>query len=103
MEKHGKLINNNRLKTPWDDKLKLPDGSYSVSDIQDYFQNVILDFLTPEARKLLESAKNKIIKDKNGENIPHIEIKEVVLVHLFINQIIEFFIHLFQKNHFLIY
>ena len=31
--------------------------------------------------KLLGSTKNKITKDKNIENIPHIEIKEVVLVH----------------------
>ena len=31
--------------------------------------------------KLLGSTKNKITKDKNGENIPHLEITEVVLVH----------------------
>ena len=31
--------------------------------------------------ELLGSTKNKIIKDKNGENIPHLEITEVVLVH----------------------
>ena len=31
--------------------------------------------------KLLGSTKNKITKDKNGENVPHFEITEVVLVH----------------------
>ena len=31
--------------------------------------------------KLLWSAKSKIIKDKNGENVPHLEITEVVLVY----------------------
>ena len=31
--------------------------------------------------KLLGSSKNKITKDKNGENVPHLEIAEVVLVH----------------------
>ena len=31
--------------------------------------------------KLLGNTKNKITKDKNGENIPHLEITEVVLVH----------------------
>ena len=31
--------------------------------------------------KLLGSTKNKITKDKNGENEPHLEITEVVLVH----------------------
>ena len=30
--------------------------------------------------KLLESTENKITKDKNGENVPHLEITEVVLV-----------------------
>ena len=31
--------------------------------------------------KLLGSTKSKISKDKNGENVPHLEITEVVLVH----------------------
>ena len=31
--------------------------------------------------KLLGSTKNKITNDKNGENLPHLEITEVVLVH----------------------
>ena len=31
--------------------------------------------------KLLENSENKITKDKDGENAPHLEIKEVRLVH----------------------
>ena len=31
--------------------------------------------------KLLGSTENKITEDKNGENVPHLEITEVVLVH----------------------
>ena len=31
--------------------------------------------------KLLGSTENKITRDKNGENVPHFEITEVVLVH----------------------
>ena len=31
--------------------------------------------------KLYGSTKNKITKDKNGENVQHLEIREVVLVH----------------------
>ena len=31
--------------------------------------------------KLLGSTENKITSDKNGENMPHLEITEVVLVH----------------------
>ena len=40
-----------------------------------------LELLTPETMKLLGSSENKITKDKNGENAPHLEISEVVLVH----------------------
>ena len=40
-----------------------------------------LELLTPETMKLLESTKSKITKNKNGENVPHLEITEVVLVH----------------------
>ena len=96
-----------------DDKFELPNGSYSVSDVQDYFEynlekhgedideasvqilvnkieNKItfkvkkgysLELLTLKTMKLLESTKNKIIKDKNGENVPHLEITDVVLIH----------------------
>ena len=31
--------------------------------------------------KLLGSTNNEITKDKNGENVPHLEITEVVLIH----------------------
>ena len=31
--------------------------------------------------KLLGNTKNKITKDKNGKNLPHLEITKVVLVH----------------------
>ena len=40
-----------------------------------------LELLTPETIKLLGSTKNKITKDKNGENVPYLEITGVVLVH----------------------
>ena len=108
--------NNNKFKISaptWNDKFELPDGLYSVSDIQDYLEYILkkheedidkpsvqiyvnkienrvtfkiknvysLELLTPETMKLLGSTENKITKDKNGENVPHLEIKEVVLVH----------------------
>ena len=107
--------NNNKFKISaptWNDKFELPDGSYSVSDIQDYFEYILqkhgentdkpsvqiylnkienrvpfkikdgysLELLTPETMKLLGNAENKITKDKNGENVPHLEITEVLLV-----------------------
>ena len=32
----------------------------------------------PETIKLLESTDNKTTKDKNSENVPHLEITEVI-------------------------
>ena len=103
--------NNNRFKKTaltWNDKFELPDGSCSVSDIQDYFEGILkkhgentgkpsvkiyvnkiesrvtfkikdgysLELLTPEIMNLLGSSKIRITKDKDGENVPHLEIKE---------------------------
>ena len=31
--------------------------------------------------KLLESTENKINIDKNGDNVPHLEITDIVLIH----------------------
>ena len=111
--------NNNKFKISaptWNEELTLPDGSYSVSDIQDYFQYILkkhgekinqenkpsvkiyinkienritfkikkgysLEILTKETMKLLGSTDNEITKDKNGKNVPYLEITEVALVH----------------------
>ena len=109
--------NNNKFKISaptWSEDFELPDGSYSVSDIQDYFEYILkkrsesvdnpsirmyiniiesiritfkikngyyLELLTPETMKLLESTGSKINKDKNDENVPHLEVVKLVLVH----------------------
>ena len=108
--------NNNKFKISapiWSDEFELQDGSYSISNIQDYFEYILkkysenddnpsvriyvnkienritfkikngyyLKLLTPETMKLLGSTEGKITKDKNGENLPHLEIAELVLVH----------------------
>ena len=39
------------------------------------------ELLTPKTIKPLASTKSKIRKDKNGENAPYLEIREVVLIH----------------------
>ena len=39
-----------------------------------------LQLLTPVTMKLFRSTKNNIMKDKNGENLPHLQITKVVLV-----------------------
>ena len=44
MEKYEKTVNNNTLKIiaqRWNDEFELPDGSYSVSDIQDCIKYII--------------------------------------------------------------
>ena len=40
-----------------------------------------LELLTPETTELPRSTEKKIINDKNGEKVPHLEIAEVVLVY----------------------
>ena len=40
-----------------------------------------LELVTPETMKLLGSTASKITKYKNGENVPHLETVELVLVH----------------------
>ena len=40
-----------------------------------------LELLMPATIKLLASTKSKINKDKNGKNVPNLEIIEVVLIH----------------------
>ena len=107
---------NNKFKIPaptWSDEFELPDGSYSISDIQDYFEYILkkhsesvdeppieifvgknekritfkikngyyFELLTPETMKLLGSTKSKITGEKNGENVPQLEVVELVLIH----------------------
>ena len=43
-----------------------------------------LELLTPGTMKLLRSTEIQITKDKDGGNVPHLEVTEVVLVHCYI-------------------
>ena len=40
-----------------------------------------LKLLICEAMKSLESSENTITSDKYGDNVPHLEITEIILVH----------------------
>ena len=108
--------NNNKFKISaptWSEEFNLPNGSYSMTNIQNYFKYVLkkhgenvdnpsiiiyinkienritfkiksgyyLELLTLETMKLLGSTVSKINKDKNGENVPNLEVVEIVLVH----------------------
>ena len=70
----------------WNETFDLPDGSYTIDDIQDYFEFIIkngykVELLTPETMKLFGSTKNVVDKDKNSENVSKLKSVEVVLVH----------------------
>ena len=41
-----------------------------------------LELLTPETMELLGSTKTKITKDKNGEQVPYLEVVDLVIVHI---------------------
>ena len=56
-----------------------------------------LKLLTPETMKSLESAKSKVTKDKNGENVPYLEITEVELIHCHVDN------NSYQQNPTLLY
>ena len=67
-----------------------------------------VELLTLVTMKLLGSTKSKITKDKKGENVPYLEINEVVLIHrmlliIVINKIQEFCLHLLLINHLVSY
>ena len=42
MEKYKKVIQKFKISAPtWNEEFELADGSYSVSDIQDYFEYIL--------------------------------------------------------------
>ena len=68
--------NNNKFKISaptWNDEFNLPDGSYSVSDIQDYFEYIIKKHETiadnPPVQIYVNKIKNRFFfKVKTGYN-----------------------------------
>ena len=85
--------NSNKFKTSaptWNDKFELPDGSYSVSDIQDYFGYILKkheeDIDKPSVQICANKIENRItFKTKNGyspelltpETINHLETPKI--------------------------
>ena len=59
------VYKNNKLKISaptWNDEFDLPDGSYSISDIQDYFEFIIKKDETLTENPSIQIYPNKIIK-----------------------------------------
>ena len=69
--------NNNKFKIhapTWNDEFNLPDGSYSIEKIQDYFKYIIEKHEKEETMQLLGSSKKVIDKNKDGEIVPRLEL-----------------------------
>ena len=74
MEKYKKSYNSNKFKIfapTWNDEFELPDGSYSVSDIQDYFEYILKkhgeDIDEPSVQIYVNKIENRLIfKIKDG-------------------------------------
>ena len=96
----------------WNNEFKLPDGFYSMSNIQDFIEYIMKQYETltavppihvyinrinnrlaikikdgyqlelqmPETLKVSGSTKKLISKTKNRENVPSLQVVEVVLV-----------------------
>ena len=63
-----------------------------------------LELLTQETMKLLENAVNKINKDKNGENLPHLGFVELsARLSIIISNIQEYYLVLCQIRHVVVY
>ena len=71
------LYNNNKFKISaptWSNKFELPDGSYSISDIQDYFDYILKkhgeDIAKPSVRIYVNKIEYRVIfKIKNGYSL----------------------------------
>ena len=69
--------NNNKFKTSattWNDEFNFPDGSYSITDIQDYFEYIIKKHETiadnPAVQIYVNKIKNRIVfKIKTGYKV----------------------------------
>ena len=69
--------NNNKFKIAaptWNDKFELPDGSYSVSDIQDYFEYSLNNHREntdkPSVQRYLNKIEKRVtFKIKNGHSL----------------------------------
>ena len=77
-QKNIKITYNNNISKisgpPWNDKFELPDGSYSVSDSQDYFEHILKkheeNIDNPSVKVYVNKIKNRItFKVKTGYNV----------------------------------
>ena len=69
----------------WNDTFDLPDGSYSISDIQDYFEFIIKKHETltenPPVQIYLNKIKNRIVfKKKNGYKLELLTLETMKLL-----------------------
>ena len=88
MEKNKKSYNNNKFKTStptWTDEFELPNGSYSISDIQVYFEYILKkhneSIDSPSVKIYVNKIENRIIfKIKAGYFLEHLTPKTMKLL-----------------------
>ena len=73
LKKHGESVDNSSIET----YVSKTENRVTFIIKNGYY----LELLTPETMKLLGSTESKITGEKNGENVPHLEIVESVLIH----------------------
>ena len=60
MEKHKKLVQNNKISAlTWNDEFELPNGSYSITYIQDYFE-----YISKKYNESIDNASVRIYVNK---------------------------------------
>ena len=80
--------NDNKFKTSaptWNDKFELPDGSYSVSNIQDYFEYILKkhgeNIDNPSVKIYVNKIENRItFRIKNGYSLELLTLEPMKLV-----------------------
>ena len=75
--------NNDKFKISaltWNDKFELPDGSYSVPDIQDYFEYILKkhgeNIDNPSVNIYVNKIEKITFKIKNGYSLNYLHLKQ---------------------------
>ena len=101
--------NNNKFKISaptWSEEFQLPDGSYSVSDIQNYLEYILKKHSenvdNPSIRMYINRIENRItFKIKNGYYLELLT--PATLLIMIISKIQEYCLLLYQISHLVVY